>query len=256
MLEAVALGEAGQVEPVPAPALAVVRAGQQPIDELVVGVGRRIGDERLDLLRRRRQADQVEVRAANQLAAIGGRVRRNALRFQPRQDEAIDRRAAPGFVLATVRQSGPCQRLERPELAVAVGHRFAVMRGGRVDQRLVVGAPLSIQAGDPRDRRLGQLVGSSAACAALRRAGSAGRGRLSAGLADHDGRPLLAALEQPLAGREVELALGLLAAVAFEAVLRPAVRARRPLNSSRPRAICAAWSAGNFIGPKRPCRER
>ena len=48
-LVAVALGKANDVEPVPAPALAVVWARQQPIDQPFVGVGGRVIDEGLDL---------------------------------------------------------------------------------------------------------------------------------------------------------------------------------------------------------------
>ena len=73
-LVAVGLGVAGEVEPVPAPALAVVRArraaGRSPSR-------RRPGDlsfdERVDLLRRRRQAGQVERDAADELLAGRGR---------------------------------------------------------------------------------------------------------------------------------------------------------------------------------------
>ena len=57
---AVRVGVAGQVEPAPRPALAVMGRGEQPIDEPLVGVGRRVVDEGVDLLRRGRQADQVE----------------------------------------------------------------------------------------------------------------------------------------------------------------------------------------------------
>ena len=45
------LGEPRHVEPVPSPALAEPRRGQQPVDDLRERVGRRVGDERLDLLR-------------------------------------------------------------------------------------------------------------------------------------------------------------------------------------------------------------
>ena len=40
LLEAVALGEARQVEPMPAPSLAIVRAGEQSIDQSLVRVRR------------------------------------------------------------------------------------------------------------------------------------------------------------------------------------------------------------------------
>ena len=68
-LVAVGLGVADQVEPVPAPLLAVVRRGEQAIDQLLVGRSRRSAksfDERIDLLRRRRQPSQVVSDATNQ----------------------------------------------------------------------------------------------------------------------------------------------------------------------------------------------
>ncbi len=80
---AVALGETGQVEPVPRPAFAVMRAGQQAVDQPFVGRSGplALGDESLDFLRRRRQADQVEVRPANQRPRVGGRVGNDAAGF-------------------------------------------------------------------------------------------------------------------------------------------------------------------------------
>src|SRR5438034_488566 len=65
-----AFAEAGDVEPVPAPALAVVRRGEQAVDETFVGVGRLVTEPSLDFLARRRQADQVEVGAADERAAV------------------------------------------------------------------------------------------------------------------------------------------------------------------------------------------
>ena len=71
LLVAVGFGVAHQVEPVAGPALAVVRAGEQAIDQLLVGVGRSVVHEGVHLLRRRRQADQVEGDAADERAAVG-----------------------------------------------------------------------------------------------------------------------------------------------------------------------------------------
>ena len=74
-LVAAAVGVAGDVQPVPAPALAVVGAGEEPVHEgLVGGVRVRGLDERLDLVRRRRQPGQVERDAADQRAGVRGRV--------------------------------------------------------------------------------------------------------------------------------------------------------------------------------------
>ena len=51
-----AVGIAGQVEPLAGHVLAVAVVGQQPVDEPLDGVGRRVGHEGIDLFRRRRQA--------------------------------------------------------------------------------------------------------------------------------------------------------------------------------------------------------
>ena len=71
LVVAVRVAVMDDVEPVPAPAFAVSGRGQQPIDQLLVGVrsGRR--QEGVDLLRRRRQAVQVEGQATDQGPAIG-----------------------------------------------------------------------------------------------------------------------------------------------------------------------------------------
>ena len=71
LVVAVRVAVMGHVEPVPAPSLAVMRAGEQSIDQGFVGVRRSIVQKLLDFLGRRRQADQVEREAADQRAAIG-----------------------------------------------------------------------------------------------------------------------------------------------------------------------------------------
>ncbi len=70
-LEAVGVGIAGQVEPVLRLTLAVVRAGQEPVNLRFHRLRRPIGLERGDLLGSRRQADQVEAQAAEQRRAVG-----------------------------------------------------------------------------------------------------------------------------------------------------------------------------------------
>ena len=57
------------IHPVPAPALAIMRAVEQPIDDLLVGVGRFVGQKSLHFGARRRQADQVEIDAPQQALA-------------------------------------------------------------------------------------------------------------------------------------------------------------------------------------------
>ena len=117
--EAVRIAVAGQVEPVPGPAFAVVGRRQQPIDESLVSVGPAVGEEIGDFLRRRRQADEIEADPANQGRAIGLGRRRQLVLPQPGEDEAVDRVADPR-IIADIGKRGPGDRLERPVVAVDV----------------------------------------------------------------------------------------------------------------------------------------
>ena len=63
---------ARDVEPVPPPALAVMGRSEEPVDHPLESLRRFVGDERVDLLGRRRQPRQVERRAADQ-GPPGGR---------------------------------------------------------------------------------------------------------------------------------------------------------------------------------------
>ena len=118
LLVAVGVGVAGQVEPVPRPALAVVRRREQPVDQ---PSRRRPAtssfDERVDLLRRRRQADQVERRRGG--SACTGRPRGDG--FSPsfssraRTKRSIGLRG-PALGLH-VRQRRPLRRRRTPSAA-------------------------------------------------------------------------------------------------------------------------------------------
>ena len=99
LLVAVTLRKTGEVEPMPAPPLAVVRTGQQAVNQPLVGVRRLVIHERLHLLRCRWQPDQIERRAADELATVEGGIGLELLRFQPGEDEPVDVVARPGFVL-------------------------------------------------------------------------------------------------------------------------------------------------------------
>ena len=68
---AVGVGVAGGVEPDEGHAFAEVRAGEQTVDELFVGVGCVVGDEGFDFGGGWRQAGEVEREAADERAAIG-----------------------------------------------------------------------------------------------------------------------------------------------------------------------------------------
>ena len=60
IFKSVALAVAGQVEPPPRPPHAILGRAKVAIDKPLVGIGRAIVQERVDLLGRRRQAGQVE----------------------------------------------------------------------------------------------------------------------------------------------------------------------------------------------------
>ena len=92
---ALGIGVAGHVEPVPAPALAIMGRGQQPIDQPLVGIGCTIGEKRFDFLRRRRQADKVISQAADERAAVGFGGRSQAGRLEPGQNERVEAGAEP-----------------------------------------------------------------------------------------------------------------------------------------------------------------
>ena len=98
LLVAVGVGVAGQVEPAPRPALAVMRRSQQSIDQRLVGSRRWVVDEGVDLFGRRRQADQVEVQPPGQRVAIGLGRGCQACRLDPGQGKVIDRVARPGGI--------------------------------------------------------------------------------------------------------------------------------------------------------------
>ena len=88
---AVGFGEAHQIEPVPGPALAIVRRDQQPVDDLFISLRGIVGKERRDLFGRGRQAGEVEGDAAQQGGLVRGRRRSDALCFQLGEEERVDR---------------------------------------------------------------------------------------------------------------------------------------------------------------------
>ena len=107
VLVAVRVGVARDVEPVGGHALAVGGRGQQAIDDLLVGVGRAIGEERIDLGERRRQARSGRrSRAAARSRAALRATASQPLRLERREHEAIDRRRAPSRVVVTAGGGG------------------------------------------------------------------------------------------------------------------------------------------------------
>src|SRR5205823_5855784 len=94
-LESFALGVAGKVEPVPRPAFAVTRGGEQAVHDFVERFGGVVGEESVHGFSRRWQANQIEGRAADQSDLVRGRCGPQSLRFQFGEDKSIDRVSHP-----------------------------------------------------------------------------------------------------------------------------------------------------------------
>src|SRR5581483_4015064 len=116
VFEAVALGKACQVEPMPPPALAVMLIGEQAVDEALVGIRGWVANERLHLLGLGRQAQQIEKGSPDQVPPVDGGIGLQSLGFKLRKDEAIDGCSYPGAILNS-RQYYLIQRLKRPKLS-------------------------------------------------------------------------------------------------------------------------------------------
>ena len=112
-LVAVRVRVAGGVEPLHRHPLAVARRAEQPVDGLLVGVRGVVVEERGQLARGRRQPRQVQRRPPQQRRPVGLRGRRQALAFEPREDEAVDGVADP-VPVADGRRRRALRRHERP----------------------------------------------------------------------------------------------------------------------------------------------
>ena len=135
---AVGVGVARGIEPVLAPSLAVSGAGQQAIDEPLVGVRAGVVDERRDLVGRRRQAGQVEGQAADQGGAVGVGAEGQPAVLERPLDEAIDRTADAAAVAAR-RAAGDATAARTPSDPTPADVRAASAASGKP------AAPRSIQ---------------------------------------------------------------------------------------------------------------
>ena len=99
----------GHIEPVSPPALAVSRRSEQAIDDLLVGVRRRVRLERGDFGGRRWQAVEIEREAANLRTPIRHGRRRQFLLGKLRSKERID-----GVARAVAGNFWPLHRTKRP----------------------------------------------------------------------------------------------------------------------------------------------
>lgn len=110
---------ADQIEPVASPPLAMMRRGEQPVDNLRVNVVSRCRECLFDLFRSRRQSDDIKRGPPQPCPQVRIPSRAQPLLFQPGEDEAVDRVAAPRFVTDGGRFDVG-QRLERPVLGTGI----------------------------------------------------------------------------------------------------------------------------------------
>ena len=170
LLEAVGVGVAGGVEPVPAPALAVVRRGEQPLDQLLVGVRRcrRRGTRRPPRASAAgRSGRGYSRRSSVTLSASGDGVSPS---FSSRaRTKRVDRRLRPGGVRHR-RQRRADRRLEGPVILAPLEDGGGNLLGlGRV-RRLGAGVGVHerhaggiLRAGvDPRTQQADLLRASTA----------------------------------------------------------------------------------------------
>ena len=126
-LETVALSEPREIQPVPAPAFAVVRRAEEVVDHAPIGGIGWVGHERRDLLRRGWQAAQVKIKSANQRSRIRWGAWHELFGIQPIEDERIDRVGHP-VLLRDRRLAGALHRLERPPVVPAALGRGELKR--------------------------------------------------------------------------------------------------------------------------------
>ena len=111
-----------------APTLAVPRIGEQLLDELLIPVGRRIGLERGEVLRLRRQADEIERDPANEDVPRRLGLRHDARLLVGLGEKGVDRVSHPRRVLHGGHfRSHP--RLKRP-MALWIGLGLLIRRRG------------------------------------------------------------------------------------------------------------------------------
>ena len=109
-LEAVAVGVAGQIEPIGRHPLAVARALKEPIEEFFIRLGAVIGDKRRHLFSGRRQPCDIKRRPADQPDPIGLGLRRDAALGKPLLHNSVDRMNRR----RSLRQHRGFKRLKRP----------------------------------------------------------------------------------------------------------------------------------------------
>lgn len=136
---AIAIGVAGQVEPMAAPAFAKVWGSQELIDESGPTLRGRISGKGGGSFRGWGQAEEIQAEAADERARISFRRREHGFFFELGQDEMIDGIADPLLVFnggqgwASWRGEGPVTRRLARRRTDGVGNVFGQERVGEVD---------------------------------------------------------------------------------------------------------------------------
>src|SRR5579871_2868592 len=99
------------------------------IYQLLPGVGGSVGEEGVYLLGGRRQADEIEIGAADQCAAVRGRGRRQPFRLEFAENEPVYRVLDPGAVFHRGRLD-ISHRLPGPVPALLLQGRLLVISDG------------------------------------------------------------------------------------------------------------------------------
>jgi hypothetical protein len=154
LLKTVAVGVTGPVQPEPAPALAVMGRGQQPLHGFLVGPGTCIGEKVIHLPDCREESDQVEAQAAED----GHPVRRvrgvQPFLFEAGQLKTVDGVARPVLVLdrgdswANRRQEGPVVLREAGFSRKRIGPGSSGVNPGAEQLELVGRQPFAIRRHD------------------------------------------------------------------------------------------------------------
>ena len=214
-VEAVGVGIADDVEPVPGLMLAVARRREQSIDHPIPGLRQLVRQEGVDLVGRRREARQRERRPAQERRLVGHSGRLDPLRVEPGYHEGVDWIDHVGGIMDGWKRC-PNRGRERPEGPLRDRVKRRLQRRRFDPSCRMMGAGI-----DPGADRLNSLVGKLPV-------GRHGEGLV--GIPDragedtfsrrprHDHRPCLPARRKPSERIEPQAPLLLLRAVTRHAV--------------------------------------
>ena len=116
-LVAVRVGETREVEPLRGHTLAIARRHEQPVHDVLVGVGRTVGHKGVDLLQCRWQAGEIEAHAAQPPFARRFRCGLKFFLFQTRQHKRVNGIVDLRWMIRDQRHRRMSGRDERPMLA-------------------------------------------------------------------------------------------------------------------------------------------